>query len=284
MSLTVEHHALLQFILAQRVTSEEAVFEFQRNVAIACGRAAPVDASATLDSMITVLNGALESVSLRIAAVVEDQATSRPEDDVDQQQQQQQQQRNRIVKFFAVVNTTIDEAIKFGTEFKPKELLYFRALIDKLVRDMSCTLVDALNIADLVDSFTKSDAESTLARLQSERWLHRSRAGAYSLGVRTVLELVPYIENQYGADSLTTCTICHAAVLRGAQCPTPNCSVRLHLHCALEWFSGRESSVCITCNGPWTSALPASLNEQIQAARRARQSVRAHFAGPVLDH
>lgn len=282
MSLTVEHHALLQFLLAQRVSSEESLFEFQRNVANACGHAAPVDASATLDSMIAVLNGALESVSLRIAAVVEDQAVSRGEDDVEPQQQQQQQ-RNRIVKFFAVVNTAVDEAIKFGTEFKPKELLYFRALIDKLVRDMTCTVVDALNIADLVDSFTKADAESTLARLQSERWLHRSVAGSYSLGVRTALELVPYIENQYGADSLATCTICHAAVLRGAQCPTPNCSVRLHLHCALEWFASRESSVCITCNGPWTQALPRSLNDQIQAARRARQGVRDRFAGPVLD-
>lgn len=280
MSLTVEHHALLQFILAKRVTSEEEVFEFQRNVANVCGRPAPVDASATLDSMIAVLNGALESVSLRIAAVVEDQAPSRADDDVDQRQRQQ---RNRIVKYFAVINTAIDEAIKFGTEFKPKELLYFRALIDKLVRDMSCTLVDALNTADLIDSFTKADAESTLARLESERWLHRSLGGAYSLGVRTVLELVPYIENQHGADSLTICTICHAAVLRGAQCPTPNCSVRLHLHCALDWFSSKESSLCITCNDPWTQALPASLNEQIQAARRARHGVRAHFAGPVLD-
>lgn len=284
-ALTLAHHALLQFVLAQRVASEEAVLAFQRSVAQACGHADAADPRAAVDELVGVLNGALESVSLRIAHILDDQAADVDDDhaDRDANHRANQQQQQRVVKYFAVINTTVDEAIKCGTEFKPKELLFFRHLVEKLVRTMECSLVDAVNTADTIESFSKADAEATLLRLQTERWLYRSRRGDYSLGIRTALELVPYIEQQFGAEALPVCTICHAAVLRGAQCPTPQCSVRLHLHCALEWFSSKETTLCITCNASWNRALPVRLQQQIADARNSRAQERRRFNGPVLD-
>jgi hypothetical protein len=286
-ALSMEHHALLQYVLAQRVASEESVLAFQRSVAQVCALPVPADPRGALDAMVSVLNGALESVSLRIAHVVDDQAGELDDERADAndqpQAQQQQLQQHRVVKYYAVINTSVDEAIKLGTEFKAKELHYFRQLVDKLVRAMHCTHVDALNAADMIESFTKADAEAALDRLTAERWLFRSKRGDYALGVRTALELLPYIEQQYGGDALPVCTICHAAVLRGAQCPTAQCSVRLHLHCALEWFASKEASLCLSCNAPWNRALPVRLQQQIADARNARANQRRLFNGPVLD-
>jgi hypothetical protein len=62
-------------------------------------------------------------------------------------------------------------------------------------------------------------------------------SGRLSLGLRSVLELAPYIHAQYGERSVPECICCREFVVRGPACPTANCEARLHRRCALDWFS-----------------------------------------------
>jgi hypothetical protein len=57
----------------------------------------------------------------------------------------------------------------------------------------------------------------------------------------------------------------------------------LHLHCALEWFSHKEASLCVACNTSWNRALPVRIQQQIQEARNARAQEHGRFRGPILD-
>jgi len=275
----VFHHALLQYLLAQRLESEENVVAFHKSVLGALG-VDEREASAALETVVLVLNGGLEACGLRIATILDDEVGRR--DDADNGHAVAAAAAV-VTKFFAVINLHADEAAKFGTEYKAKELSYFRQLVDMLITDLSCSLVAALNAADVVDGFSKASAEATLQRLVADRWLFRSVRGDFSLGVRSALELVPYIEQRFGADALPTCTICHAAVLNGIQCPTAQCKVRVHNHCALEWFSQKDASSCLACQAAWNAALPPHIRRQIDAVRLPRLNGRRNFNGLVLN-
>lgn len=280
MSLQVFHHALLQYLLAQRLESEENVAAFHKTVLTALG-VDEREPSAALATVVSVLNGGLEACGLRIATILDDEVGRR--DDADDDRGREAAAAAVVSTFYAVINLHADEAAKFGTEYKAKELSYFRQLVDMLITDLSCSLVAALNAADGVDGFSKANAEATLKRLVADRWLFCSARGDYSLGVRSALELVPYIEQRFGADALPTCTICQAAVLNGIQCPTAQCKVRVHNHCALQWFGPKDVSCCLVCQAPWTAALPPHIRRQIDAVRQQRLNIRRDFRGVVLN-
>jgi hypothetical protein len=282
------HQAVLQYLLAVRLASEEQLSAFHADVL----RVLRVHDAQALEPTIAALNSQLETCGLRIACILDDEVphdanannnNNNNHDDDDGLPAAQLAAPARVTKFFSVINLRADEAAKHGTELKPKELAYFRELVDILVKDLSLSLVGALNAADAVDSFSKAQAEATLARLADERWLHRSAAGDFFLGVRSALELVPYIEQRFGEDALQKCTICHMALLSGIACPTPRCAVRLHNHCAMQWLAARDQSSCIVCQAPWNAALPPHIRKEVDKVRHERLKLRqAPFRGVVL--
>jgi hypothetical protein len=279
------HQAVLQYLLAVRLASEEQLSAFHADVL----RVLRVHDAQALEATIAALNGQLETCGLRIACILDDEvphdanANGADADDDDGLPAAQLAAPARVTKFFSVINLRADEAAKHGTELKAKELAYFRELVDILVKDLSLSLVGALNAADAIDAFSKAQAEATLARLDEDRWLHRSAAGDFFLGVRAALELVPYIEQRFGEDALQKCTICHMALLSGIACPTPRCAVRLHNHCAMQWLAARDQSSCMVCQAPWSAALPPHIRNEVDKVRHERIKLRqAPFRGVVL--
>jgi len=67
----------------------------------------------------------------------------------------------------------------------------------------------------------------------------------YSLGLRSVSELAPYIEAEFGEHAVPECVCCSHFVVRGPRCPTAQCTAILHRRCAVDWFSQAVSCVCL---------------------------------------
>jgi hypothetical protein len=70
------------------------------------------------------------------------------------------------------------------------------------------------------------------------------------LGVRTLLELNPYIEATY-EEASSACTICMEKVFLGDACPQPRCPVKLHRHCYDTYRQNRPVPLCPACQQPW---------------------------------
>jgi hypothetical protein len=290
MSIGQYHHAVLQYLLAVRLASDEQLSEFHRQV-LHVLQVPPNDANAPLEMIIAALNAQLDPCGLHIASILDDEVVAVQRDDDDDDDGDNNAAASsvasalkraplRVTKYYSVINKRADESAKSGTELKAKELSYFRELVDILVKDVSLSLVGALNAADAVDSFSKSQAEATLAHLTAERWLHRSDTGDFFLGVRSALELVPYIEQRFGEDALQKCTICHNSILSGIACSTPKCTVRLHNHCALTWLAAKDKSVCLTCQAPWSDAVvPKHVRTEVEKVRRERVQRHVAFNG-----
>ena len=76
-----------------------------------------------------------------------------------------------------------------------------------------------------------------------------------TFGPRGSMSLFPFIESFYKTetgekDKDMECTICGEFVLYGVHCPTPQCSIRMHLHC-LDKMRERNFKSCSACDRSW---------------------------------
>ncbi|TFY70411.1 hypothetical protein EVG20_g2601 [Dentipellis fragilis] len=156
-------------------------------------------------------------------------------------------------EMFALVNRNGDEVAQIATDYSPLETAYFKSLIEQIMlapnHSYSLSSLAALReVNGLKSSMTKTQAENVLSSFVAKGWLYKSKRGRYSLSIRTILELQPYLKSTY-ADEMLDCTICLEFVTRGIKCYTNNCGTQLHDHC-FEAYR-KTKTKCPTCDQDW---------------------------------
>lgn len=175
------------------------------------------------------------------------------------------------IKYWALVNTTEDEASKFATNFTAQEIEYIKKVIEAIVlSDGSASSTELINLStDVSKTLTVKAAEELLLRLKSSNWL-TDKKGMISLGPRAVIELGQYLEGKF-KDNIGDCQMCHTVVIMGDVCE--HCSVKIHKYCAATKFQGLDADrrVCPACKGNWTKplvSLPKDSGDNTSAPRR----------------
>lgn len=119
---------------------------------------------------------------------------------------------------------------------------------------------------------------SLLASLVRQGWLSKSAQGFFALTTRALLELEPFLVDQYneeaaGTTAATTwqrikyCAACRELITSGLRCATPTCTLRLHDHCEEAFWRTQARSAgsnsnsrhrCPKCEAPWGKAEDAN--------------------------
>jgi hypothetical protein len=172
--------------------------------------------------------------------------------------------------FYGLVNTKNDELSKLATTYEPAQLHYLKALIEAILKPPAdgekgrITRADAAGIrtqlakdshgasagsgSGVVTTLSSAAADETIASLVANHWLSSStRNGDLSLGMRSLMELKPFIESLCDSE----CTMCSEVVIRGQTCSNELCDTMMHFHCAKRWFENKPDKVCPTCTRPW---------------------------------
>ncbi|KAF9100079.1 hypothetical protein BGX27_000488 [Mortierella sp. AM989] len=181
----------------------------------------------------------------------------------------------------ALTNTNGQKIAQVATGYTPTELEYFKHLLDSIVMaddEMYCiSSTAALHEAGRLKnkenkplSLTKREAETLLDRFVADKWFVRSRAGAYSLSMRTLLELQTYLKETYG-DQIQECTLCMEIITKGQRCSVAACSSRMHHHCASKYFENRNNPKCTTCHTAWSGKVLIGLSDGASAPSKVRK-------------
>ncbi|KZT67711.1 hypothetical protein DAEQUDRAFT_672764 [Daedalea quercina L-15889] len=163
----------------------------------------------------------------------------------------------------ALVNRKGDEVAQLATEYTALEIAYFKAVLHQIItatNDAFCiSSMAALRETNNLN-MSKSQAEVVLSSFVAKGWLVKSRRGRYSLSLRTLMELLPYLKSTY-PNNLLECTICMEVVTRGISCYTKNCQTHLHAHCSDKYR--RRSQNCPTCQANWSTEANAKKLDRI---------------------
>ncbi|KJA27517.1 hypothetical protein HYPSUDRAFT_130943 [Hypholoma sublateritium FD-334 SS-4] len=156
-------------------------------------------------------------------------------------------------EMYAIVNRKDDEIAQMATDYTPAEITFFKAVVEQIIlaphEAYSVSSIAALReLTAAKITITKAQAEVVLASFVAKGWLLKSKRGRYSLSTRALLELIPYLKSSY-PDDIIECTICMDILTRGIACFTPNCTVRMHLHC-FNTFRKRNNG-CPSCGNDW---------------------------------
>ncbi|KAK6341698.1 hypothetical protein TWF696_008766 [Orbilia brochopaga] len=115
---------------------------------------------------------------------------------------------------------------------------------------------------------TKSEAEECLARFVDEGWLEKDGAGFHFLSTRSLLELEPYLTATYNVEEeednedgtvsrgpmrlrIKTCHVCKYLHTIGQRCSDATCNIRIHNHCAENYFARNPAKKCPACQAEW---------------------------------
>ncbi|THH14339.1 hypothetical protein EW146_g5971 [Bondarzewia mesenterica] len=158
-------------------------------------------------------------------------------------------------QMYALVNRKDDEVAQIATEYTPIEIAYFKMIVEQIMlapnESYSVSSFAALREStNLRPSITKTQAENVLTSFVAKGWLLKSQRGRYSLSIRSLLELLPYLRNTY-TDEVIECTICMEILTRGTACYTPNCKTRMHKHCFENYRKTHQK--CPACSQDWSS-------------------------------
>ncbi|KAF9163951.1 hypothetical protein DFQ26_001952 [Actinomortierella ambigua] len=187
----------------------------------------------------------------------------------------------------SLTNTNGQKIAQVATSYNPTELEFFKHLVDAIVNaddeafciGSKAALIESSNLKNKDNkplTLSKKDAESLLSRFVADQWFLRSSAGAYSLSMRTLLELQTYLKETY-PDQIQECTLCMDIITKGQRCQVSACAARLHHHCAQRYFQNRTNKACPTCQSQWTGAMLIGLRDQDPApssmsSRRRRRT------------
>ncbi|XP_029846205.2 non-structural maintenance of chromosomes element 1 homolog isoform X3 [Ixodes scapularis] len=232
-----EHRLFLQIMLTRKILSLseiKAVLEF-------CHEKNRVPCNATKDDdsltrFVSDINGKIVPFSMRIKHGVS-------EDDGQ--------------RFYALVNLKDNDLSKCATMFSGNEMTYFKKLVQQIAESNTGTIqsTEALNIASGLDNCRLSIG---MAEDLIERWLElgclMQDGGRLSLSPLGLAEMDTYLQQQFG-DELPKCHMCKQTCLKGQTCANPNCTVKLHYHCANQVFRLGASPIdgCPRCSFPWRS-------------------------------
>ncbi|KAF9388568.1 hypothetical protein CPB97_000786 [Podila verticillata] len=190
----------------------------------------------------------------------------------------------------ALTNTNGQKIAQVATSYSPTELEYFKHLLDAIVMaedEAYCiSSTAALNESGKLKNkenkaltLSKKDADTLLDRYIADKWFIKSKAGALSLSMRSLLELQTYLKETYG-EQMQECTLCMEIITKGQRCATSACASRLHHHCARTYFQNMNNPACPTCNNPWNGKLLIGLSDNTTAPssvsrRRVRRDPQA---------
>ncbi|TNY22392.1 hypothetical protein DMC30DRAFT_149002 [Rhodotorula diobovata] len=147
---------------------------------------------------------------------------------------------------YILVNTIQDEPAKVATEYKPEEIAFFKAVVEKIMLaprlSYSISQTDAVRCAK--QPLTKTVAIQLIKSFLAKGWLSLHPSGRLILSPRSLVELAPYLRETFAQDPeddeepdprhriVVDCNDCLAIVTSGYACPNPSCGIRLHTFCA----------------------------------------------------
>ncbi|TFK29863.1 hypothetical protein FA15DRAFT_663147 [Coprinopsis marcescibilis] len=161
---------------------------------------------------------------------------------------------NTGAAFYALVNRKGDDIAQVATDYTPAEIAFFKAVVE-LIMDADNFSYSVSSLAALREipalklNFAKSQGEILLSSFVAKGWLNRSKRGRYTLAMRSMLELLPYLKSTFGEDALLECLICKDALTRGVACH--QCRKSIHYHCFAKYKGNKESLNCPNCRGEW---------------------------------
>ncbi|CDS07856.1 hypothetical protein LRAMOSA01805 [Lichtheimia ramosa] len=112
-----------------------------------------------------------------------------------------------------MINTTEDPYVEKMTPYTPKELEYYRHLIESIVKAPNQIWTvghgAALRLGSSMKSgLTLAKTQELLDRLQEDGWLRVCNDGSYALATRATVELETYLCQTYGSNHIHHCIIC----------------------------------------------------------------------------
>ncbi|KAI7827502.1 DNA repair protein Nse1 [Gamsiella multidivaricata] len=181
----------------------------------------------------------------------------------------------------ALTNTNGQKIAQVATGYSPTELEYFKHLLDAIIMaddeafciSSTAALHEAGKLKNKENkalAIPKREAENLLDRFVADKWFIRSAAGAYSLSMRSLLELQTYLKETYG-DQVQECTLCMEIITKGQRCEVAACSSRLHHHCASQYFKNMSNPVCPTCHSAWPGRVLIGLPDKTSAPSMIRR-------------
>ncbi|GJJ78588.1 non-structural maintenance of chromosomes element 1 [Entomortierella parvispora] len=245
------HRLYLQAAISKRLMTEATAQDLYSRVCTVTEE--PYDRE-NFSDFITQLNEGLNSVELEFRRA-QDEVTGVP--------------------VIALTNTNGQKIAQVATRYSPTELEYFKHLLDAIIMaddEAFCISSTAAlheagklkNKENKAVALTKKDAEALLDRFVADQWFIQSTAGAYSLSMRSLLELQTFLKETYD-DQIQECTLCMEIITKGQRCTVAACSSRLHQHCASAYFKNMARPVCPTCHSAWDGKILIGLSDRTAA-------------------
>ncbi|KAG7207114.1 hypothetical protein KM043_000990 [Ampulex compressa] len=151
--------------------------------------------------------------------------------------------------YWALSSSVMRDVARFQTEFSRAKAALLRHVYSIIVHsDNECAhSVSFLNLCARLDSkLPKADAEDFLDEMVSRHWLFY-RAGCYYMGVRSVIEMLPYFRATY-KDVLNYCAYCKEIIFYSKKCEY--CKSMMHLHCLKNYAKFCDPPKCPDCDNP----------------------------------
>lgn len=194
-------------------------------------------------------------------------------------------------RVYALVNTTSDPQTQLATLYTPDELSFIKRLLEAMFDKFNTPRMEVMAVTEMQamklarpppppqtqtqaagdeDESTQmgnkdrglkhSEVEDVMANLVDGGWLEKSRHNFYSLSVRGLLELRPWLietfnEPDVEADEwqrIKHCEACKELLTIGLRCADPDCTFRIHDICQDAFWRARGTSNCPKCSKEWT--------------------------------
>ncbi|KAG9257351.1 putative DNA repair protein Nse1 [Emericellopsis atlantica] len=186
---------------------------------------------------------------------------------------------------YALINTTSDPQTQLATTFTADELAFIKRLLVAIFEShnsprmevMAITQMQAIKLArprsrpsqahdeestqvPTDRGLKHSEVEDVLANMTAGGWLEKSREGFYSLSPRALLELRPWLIEEFNSPDaepdewqpIKTCAACKEIITYGLRCAEPLCNLRLHDICEDAFWRSRGNNNCPKCARAWT--------------------------------
>ncbi|BGP68793.1 hypothetical protein NBRC10513v2_002128 [Rhodotorula toruloides] len=145
-----------------------------------------------------------------------------------------------------LVNTMQDEPAKLATEYRAEEIAFFKSIVERIMLapklSYSVTQTDVIRLAK--QPVTKAGAIQLLKSFLAKGWLSLHESGRIVLSPRSLVELAPYLREQFDQEedeaedarnrTVVDCNLCMGIVTSGYACPNEDCGVRLHTFCVAQ--------------------------------------------------
>ncbi|CEJ80410.1 hypothetical protein VHEMI00593 [[Torrubiella] hemipterigena] len=227
-------------------------------------------------------------------------------------------------RIYAFVNTASDPQTQLATTYGADELSFIKRVLEAMFDKYNTPRMEVMAITDMqaiklarpdrrqsltqtqVDPETQtqaaadkglkhSEVESTMASLVKGGWVEKSAEGFYSLSVRALLELRPWLVAMFNDSDAATdewqrikfCEACKEILTVGMRCSEPECCLRLHDMCQDAFWRMRRSKNCPKCSTDWAGnryvgERAVTMTEAYQRGRRQSGTRRTDLAEDVV--